>query len=123
MPGRSLPRRDESGGLSLCNFGFEKTGTLSSLFLRSCLARDLGHFGVVSLDRGTSSSLSVASGYFIGECFFLVGFSTWVLIFAGGPDILVWSERGLEGLGIGAPSDIAIITFLPLCLVFRDTGF
>ena len=103
-PGRSLFRRDESGVVSLCSFGFEKTGTLSSLFRRSCLARGFGRFGVVSLDRGMSSSLSsrsAASGYLIGDGFFLVSFSSWGLLFVGGPGILVWSERALEGLGSG----------------------
>ena len=64
----------------------------------------LERFGVVNLDRGTSSSLcacSLASGYFIGDGLFLIGFSSWDLLFVGGPGTLVWPEQALEGPGIG----------------------
>ena len=96
--------RDWSGPLSLCSFGSEKTGTFANFFLRSILERDLERFGVVNLFRGTSSLLyvrSLAPGYLIGDGFFLVSFSSWGLLFVGGPGILVWSERALEGPGSG----------------------
>jgi len=68
------------------------------------LERVLERFGVVNLDRGTSSPLCthlLASGYFIGDGLFSIGFSSWDLLFVGGPGTLVWSERALEGPGIG----------------------
>ena len=55
----------------------------------------LERFGVVNLDRGTSSSLctrSLASGYFIGDGLFLVAFSSWDWALERTP---------LEGPGIG----------------------
>ena len=61
--------QDSRGPLSLYSLGTEEAGTASSLIRRSCFADDFDLFGVVSLDRGTSSLFffGLFSGYFIGE--------------------------------------------------------
>ena len=103
-PGRSRFIPDSSGPLSLCSLGSVKNGTISNFLRRSCLATGLYLLGVVSLDRGKSSLLffGVASGYLIGEIFFLVGLVFFCLLFVGVAGIFAAWVR--DGPGLGALS-------------------